>query len=227
MQMNGIFGGLYVITEWMTRLVLTNIIWLFFNIPVIFFGINLFIAETIGERIFFISSMIILLPIFFFPATMAMFSLIRRWVLGEDDIKVLRAYWMHYRENYVRSMAGGFVLVIIWAILLIDYYYFTNNISDWLKYPFFALFFFLSIVNIHFFSNHVHLHLKLSVTLKNALFMTLKNPIISLLLALIHMIIIIVSFKLLPFLIPFFIGSFISIISFITFYTISLRLPTT
>lgn len=226
MQINGLIGGLYTVTEWITRLAMTNILWILFNFPVVLFGVNLLIVETTGERMFFISSMVILLPLFFFPSTMAMFALIRRWVLGDNHIKIFRSFWTHYKENYVISMLGGFIFVIIWAILLVDYYYLVNYVSDLLKYPFYVLFLFLIMFNIHFFSNNVHLHLKLSLSLKNALLMTIKNPIISILLTIVNISIIVISFQYLPFLIPFFIGSLISIISFLTFYTISLRLPT-
>lgn len=225
MQMNGIMGGIYTITEWIMRLAITNLLWLLFNTPVIFFGLNLLIVDTTGEIIFFSVILAILLPLSFFPATMAMFSLIRKWVMGEEDIRIVPSFWNYYKKNYVRSMLGGFIITIIWVILLVDYYYFVNFVNDLFKYFFYALSLFLIMFNIHFFSNNVHFHIKLSLSLKNSLLMTLKNPVISLFVVLINILIVVISFKIVPFLIPLFMGSLISIISFLAFYTISLRLP--
>ena len=223
MRTDGLFGGLYLITEWATRLAVTNLLWLFFNIPIIFVGLNLLITDTDGEFIFFSAIIMILLPFFFFPATTAMFALVRRWVLNEVDIPLVRSFWKYYKENYVRSMLGGFVIVLIWAILLIDYFYFVNFVNDLLKYLFYALFFFVAMFTIHFFSNTVHFQTKLRISLKNALYMTLKNPIISLIVTLMNIIIVVISLKIAPFLLLFFTASLITCMSFIAFFKVSLH----
>jgi uncharacterized membrane protein YesL len=223
MRTEGLFGGLYIITEWATRLAVTNLLWLFFNIPIIFVALNLLITDTNGEFIFFSAIIMILLPFFFFPATTAMFALVRRWILNEVDIPLVRSFWKYYKENYVRSMLGGFVIVLIWAILLIDYFYFVNFVNDLLKYFFYALFFFVAMFTIHFFSNTVHFQTKLLTSLKNALYMTLKNPIISLIVTLMNIILVVISLKIAPFLILFFTGSIITCISFFAFFKVSLQ----
>ncbi|WP_172370417.1 YesL family protein [Sporosarcina jiandibaonis] len=223
MRTEGLFGGLYIITEWATRLAVTNLLWLFFNIPIIFVGLNLLFTDTTGEFIFFSAIIMIMLPFFFFPATTAMFAVVRRWVLNEEDIPLVRSFWKYYKENYVRSMLGGFVIVLIWAILLIDYFYFVNFVNEFLKYFFYALFFFVAMFTIHFFSNTVHFQTKLQISLKNALYMTLKNPIISLVVTLMNIIIVIISLKIAPFLILFFTASIITCISSFAFFKVSLQ----
>lgn len=224
MRTDGLIGVLYIITEWIMRLAVVNLLWILFNIPIIFIGLNLLIVDTTGEFIFFCVIIMILLPFFFFPATMSMFAIVREWITKEADVKLIRSFWKHYKENYIRSMLGGLIIVFIWSVLLVDYYYFVNFINDVLKYLFYALFFFLIMFTIHFFSNTVHFHSKLLPSLKNSLLMTLKNPIISLVVTFINIIIIVISFKLAPFLIPFFMGSLITFISFFAFHKISLRL---
>ena len=226
MRTDGLMGGLYVITEWAMRLAVTNLLWLLFNVPIIFVGLNLLITDTTGDIIFFSAIIMILLPFFFFPATTAMFALVRRWILNEVDVPLIRSFWKYYKENYARSMLGGFIIVVIWAILLIDYFYFINVVNDLLKYLFYALFFFVAMFTVHFFSNTVHFQTKLLASLKNALYMTLKNPIISLFITLLNIIIVVISLKIAPFLILFFTASLITCISFIAFYKISLRTST-
>lgn len=223
MRTDGLIGGLYVITEWAMRLAVTNLLWLLFNVPIIFIGLNLLITESTGEFVFFGAIIMALLPFFFFPATTSMFALVRRWVLNEVDVPLIRSFWKYYKENYIRSMLGGLIIVFIWVILLIDYFYFVNMIHDLIKYLFYALFLFLAMFTIHFFSNTVHFQTKLFPSLKNALYMTLKNPIMSLVVTLMSIIIIIISLKVAPFLILFFTASLITCISFIAFYKISLR----
>lgn len=227
MKTTGLMGALYVITEWLMRLAVTNLLWLFFNIPIFIIALNLLIVKSSGEFIFFSAITMAMLPFFFFPATMAMFALIRRWVLNEVDIPLIRSFWKYYRENYVRSLLGGFIIVGIWAILLIDYFYFTTNIHDSLKYLFFALFIYMAMFTIHFFSNTVHFHTTLRQSIKNAFFMTLKNPITSLVVVLINLFIVVISLKVLPFLLVFFTASLVVGSSFMAFKKISLQTKTT
>lgn len=224
MRTDGLIGVLYIITEWIMRLAVTNLLWVLFNVPIIFIGLNLLVVDSTDQFIFLCVVVLVLLPFFFFPATMSMFAVVRGWIINEADVKIIRSFWKHYKMNYVRSMFGGIIIVLIWAVLLVDYYYFVNFISDLIKYLFYALFFFLIMFTIHFFSNTVHFHSKLLPSLKNSLLMTLKNPIISLIVTFINILIIVISFKLAPFLIPFFMGSLITCISFMAFNKISLRL---
>lgn len=223
MKTDRLFSGLYVVTEWVMRLAVTNLLWLLFNIPIMFIALNLFITETTSEYIVICAMIMALLPFFFFPATTAMFALVRRWILNEPDIPLIRSFWKYYKENYVRSMLGGLIIVFIWAILLIDYFYFVNNVHDLLKYIFYALFLYLAMFTIHFFSNTVHFHTKLRSSLKNALYMTLKNPIASLIVILMNLFIVVVSVKIVTFLVLFFTASLIALLSFLVFYYISLR----
>lgn len=224
MRTDGFIGGVYVITEWIMRLAVTNLLWVLFNIPIIFVGLNLLIVDSTSEFIFLCTIIMGLLPFFFFPATMSMFALIRRWIMKELDIPIIRSFWKHYKENYIRSMLGGFIIVFIWAVLLVDYYYFVNFVNDLTKYFFYALFTYLVMFTIQFFSNTVHFQTKLLPSLKNSLLMTLKNPLISLAVSFINILIVVISFKLAPFLIPFFMGALITSFSFIVFYKLSLRL---
>ena len=176
--------------------------------------------------IIFISTMtIILLPFVFFPATTAMFSVIRRWIIGEVDVRIITSFWQYYKSNYVRSMLGGLAVMLIWIIFLLDYYYFVNFVHEGFEYLFYGLFIFLFMFTIHFFSNTAHFDVPVRLTLKNSLLMTLKNPVLSFIISVISIGILFISFSFAPFLIPFFMGSFIVIISFTGFYRVCLNIP--
>ncbi len=223
MKTDGLMGIVYIITEWLTRLAVTNLLWVFFNLPIFIVALNLLIVDSIDQMLFFIAIIALLLPFVFFPATTAMFALIRRWALNELDVPLIRSFWKYYRINYKRSSLGGLVIVGIWSILLIDYYYFTTNIHDVLKYLFFALFIYMAMFTLHFFSNTVHFDTKLKQTLKNALYMTLKNPITSLIVVILNVVIVAISVKVLPFLLVFFTASLVAGLSFMAFHMVALH----
>ena len=226
MKKDGLWGIIYIITEWLTRLAVTNLLWLFFNIPIFIVALNFFVTDSTAQILFIGAMIMIMLPFFFFPSTTAMFALIRRWALNEVDAPLIRSFWKYYRENYVRSLLGGFIIVGIWAILLVDFFYFTTNVHDLLKYLFFALFIYMGMFTLHFFSNTVHFDTKLSQSLKNAFYMTLKNPISSLIVVILNIVIIVISVKILPFLLIFFTASLVAGLSFMAFHMISLHTKT-
>lgn len=224
MKTDGLIGALYIITEWLMRFSVANLVWLFFNLPIFIVGLNLFVVQTQSEFFFYVAIIMLLLPIFLFPSTAALFAIARKWVFNDPDQSMIRAYWKYYKENYLKSLLGGSIIVLIWAILLLDYFYFINFFHSLIKYLFYALFFYLTMFTIHFISNIVHFNNRISVSLKNALFLTIKNPVVSLVLVLIQSMIILFSLKIAPFLLLFFTGSLIAYLSFMTFYKISLKI---
>jgi len=177
------------------------------------------------DLIFISAITVILLPLFFFPATSAMFAVIRRWIIGEVDVRIISSFWQHYKRNYVRSMVGGIAIILIWVIFLLDYYYFVNFVHERFEYLFYGLLIYLFMFTIHFFSNTAHFDMHVRLTLKNSLLMTLKNPVLSFIISVISLFILFISFSFAPFLIPFFMGSFIAIISFTGFYRVCLNIP--
>lgn len=223
MRTDGLIGALYIITEWLMRFSVANLLWLLFNLPIFIVSLNLLVVHTRSEYFFYLGVIMLLLPIFFFPATTALFALARKWAFNEPDQSIIRSYWKYFKENYLRSLLGGIVMVLIWAIFLLDYFYFINFVHSFIKYLFYALFLFLTMFTIHFFSNLVHFNTKLSLSLKNALYLTIKNPVLSLFMVLIHSSIIFISLKIAPFLFLFFTSSLIAYLSFIVFYKVSLK----
>jgi len=217
--MNNIMGGLYRVSEWIMRFSVTNILWLLFNLPIVYVSFGLLYAEDMTQLIFAFITISILSPIFFFPATTAMFGVVRRWVMGDESASLVKSFWKFYKENYKKSLLGGLILVPIWIVWIVDYFYLSQFIPN-LFIVFVVGIVFLSIFTIHFFANLVHFELKLMTLIKNSFFLTIGKPFLTLALAITNGTVFFVSFYIFTFAIPFFMGSVASYLSFVAFYSI-------
>ncbi len=56
----------------------------------------------------------------FFPATVAMFSICRRWVLKEYDIPIFKHFLEIYKQEFIKSNKVGFILLVIGLLLYVD-----------------------------------------------------------------------------------------------------------
>lgn len=167
---------------------------------------------------------LMILPFLFFPATTGMFAVIRGWVMNSHDTSIITSFLKYYKENYIRSMIGGFIIVLIWLIFIVDYYFFTTHVNGHFKYLFIFLAIFLIAFTLHFISGTVHFEAKLFTSLKNALFITIGSPILSAGIGIINVLVIYISFNYLTVLIPLFIGPLIAIVSFYGFYKVYLKI---
>jgi uncharacterized membrane protein YesL len=217
MGSGGLILKLYRFSEWVTRIAGLNLLWLCFNIPIAYLTVNIFLVQTADQLLVNLITIAFLTPFIFFPSTTALFGVVRKWVLGETDTKLLRSFWKFYKENYVRSMLGGLVIIPIWIILVVDYFYFTNADSP-LFYLFLLLSMFILVFTVHFFSNTVHFHLKFGATLKNSMILAIGRPAHTIGITLISAIILYISFNLFTFLIILGMGTLISYGSFFVFY---------
>ncbi|MBY0147563.1 YesL family protein [Neobacillus niacini] len=89
-------GKLLGICQWITRLAYINLLWLLFMI------LGLFVLGAA-------------------PATVAMFTLIRKWIMGESDLSVFTTYWETYKKEFWKANSLGFILAGIGIILYLDW----------------------------------------------------------------------------------------------------------
>ncbi|WP_062350628.1 YesL family protein [Bacillus kwashiorkori] len=203
-----LFNRLIVTTEWITRICFSNIIWLLFNLPIIYFAFNLLVSTNPNQLITNMLFIIILSPFLFFPSTTALFGITRKWVMGELDIKLIKSFFKYYKENYIRSVIGGLLLTVLWVFLFIDYFYFST-INSPIFYLFLAVGIFMLAFTINFFSITVHYEVKLFPTLKNCFQLALGRPVHTIGIAAITIITVYISFNL-PFLLLLGTGSIIA-----------------
>lgn len=216
-----LMGGLYSLSEWISRFSVINLLWFVFNIPIVFFVINLLYVKQEGAWIFSLIPLILLLPFLFFPATTAMFASARDWVMKEENTSI-KQYWSYYKDNYKKSFLAGLVFTALWTIWAVDYYYFSQK-----NVIFMVLFFVMGIVlfvmTINFFSIFAHYELTLLQAFKNAFIISLGSPALFLTILVSSGIILYMSIYGFPVVIPFFTGSVIAYLSFSAFYRFYLK----
>ncbi|MBB6691300.1 DUF624 domain-containing protein [Cohnella xylanilytica] len=221
MEMRGMMGGFYKISEWIMRLSVTNVLWVLCSLPVWFLVLaTLLPAADTNQLTFSIILISIVSPFTLFPATSAMFSVARKWVMGEVDAPLLKTFFRSYKQNYLQAMVGGILYAVLFAVLIIDYQVYLKNLKGFgvLAILFLALMVLLFISMFQFFSMLSHFHMKTLQLLKNAVILTIGRPLRSLSTAIVSAFVLYISVFQFQFLIPFFMGSIIAVVAFFNFY---------
>ncbi|MBU8918223.1 DUF624 domain-containing protein [Bacillus sp. FJAT-29953] len=120
--------------------------------------------------------LVMCLPILtLFPSTTAMFGVVREWQ-KHKDIRVISAYFRHFKGNFKQSFVLG-ILWLIFTCLLIGDFIITNQLNSNLKYALFAFFFLLTIVylfaSITIFPVIVHYRVSWKDAIKNAMLLSI------------------------------------------------------
>lgn len=217
MNIRGFYGVLYIAADWMFRLASVNLLWILCNFPVVFFALGLLIVETTEELIPLGIMIVLLLPFFFFPASTAMVNIIKQWVIDEKDINVLKPFFQSYRKYYLKSFFGGIFITIFWLIFVIDYIYFFDRLIV-MNYVLYFLLIMLIVYTIYFFSSvQYYSEESIGKILNENLRQTIRKPLVSFIVAVLSLLAIYISFNLLTFLIPLLMGSFIALISCLSY----------
>jgi uncharacterized membrane protein YesL len=220
--MNNFMGGLYTVSEWVMRFTVINVLWLLFNLPVVFFGGNLLLAEGQAEMILYATITVVLAPFVFFPATAAMFALARDWIIENEGTSLFLSYVNYYKQNYRKSLLGGFLFSGLWVILIVDFL-FLKDTSMILAFVFIVFGLILYVMTINFFSVNAHYDMKLRVLLKNTFLITVGSPVLLLAVLFSGLVLLYASIKGPLFLLLFFTGSLIAFLAFSAFYRLYLK----
>lgn len=83
--------------DWVLKLLILNMLWVMFTLlGLIIFGV--------------------------FPATAALFAVMRKLVMQNDDVNIFQLFWNTYKLEFVKSNVLGAVILTIGAILFVDLY---------------------------------------------------------------------------------------------------------
>lgn len=164
----------------------------------------------------------VLSPFLLFPAVAAMFTVARKWVTGDVDVPLFKTYFKGYKENYLQSMMGGILFVIIGTVTYINYLFYVRQSGTLglLSILFIVISFIVLAAMFHFFSIMVHFHMKFWQIMKNSMLITIGNPVMTIFLLVGNGLIVYISIYHFTFLIPFFMGSLMAFVSFWTFFRI-------
>lgn len=189
MEMSDYSGWLFRICEWVIRLAYVNLLWILFTL----IG---FIALGI------------------FPATLAMFTLIRKWIMGEEDIPIFKTFWNNFRKEFWKANRLGVILFIIGSILYVNLVFFQtqNQVINIIFHSLILCFFLIyGIIALYIFPVFAHYESKFQHAFKNAFLIGIMNPIQTVLMAL-GFFLVICLLILVPGLIPFFSGSLVCLV---------------
>lgn len=154
MQMGGFTGGLFRFSEWAMKLAYLNILWILFSI--------------LGLGVFGVM-----------PATVATFTIARKWLKLEEDIPIGKTFFSTYKKEFVKSNTIGFILAIIGMILYVNYQYLQVIENPIIHIVVVSLILMMSIfygiLILYIVPVYVHFDLKLSQYFKYALMIGIMN----------------------------------------------------
>lgn len=184
MEFKGAMGGLYRVTEWITRIAASNILWAFCSVPFLFFAVLKMIMYGTSsggpnEQITLNWAMGILAPFTVFPATAALFTVVRKWVMGNTDVGTFRTYFQGYKENYVKSMLGGFIYTLLFVVMYVDVTVYMTQMPNFriIGILMLVLMIILSVSMFNFFSIVVHYQMTFKQVVSNSILLTIARPI--------------------------------------------------
>lgn len=215
-------GMLYSTTEWIMRFSVVNILWMMINLPIALILLSLYVNSFGMEFVLYYVPLVVLIPILFVPSTMGLFAMSRDWVLKIDHPSLTKAYFLHMKSNFKKSVLAGLILVFLWLIWIMDFYIFANE-NDLLLMVFTIVGLLLFVFTINFFSLNVHFQMDIRELLKNAFFVTIGTPFLFFVILISNFLLFYLGTTKLIILFPFFLGSISIYLSFLVFYRFSLK----
>ncbi|MDO7906012.1 DUF624 domain-containing protein [Paenibacillus sp. JX-17] len=230
MEFKGAMGGIYRLTEWITRFAATNLLWILCSSPFVFcFVMKLLLMNQnfTNESLQMNWAMGIVAPLTLFPATAAMFTVVRKWVMGDSDIKIFKTFFRGFKENYLQSLIGGIFYTLLFVVMYVDYKVYMAQFPNLqlvgIVMLILLLLLFVSLFN--FFSMVAHYHMSIGLIIKNAILLTLIRPF-RVFSTLIGSGVLVYIGVLYPVLFAFFIGALIAWLAFFNFYGTFLKMQT-
>lgn len=146
--------GLFAATEWITRFAYINLLWIAFTL--------------LGLGVFGL-----------FPATVAMFAIIRKWLRGDIDLPVFKTFWQLYKKDFWKANLIGIIFAIIAYLFWINLQFMQLNDSYFAqaaKIPLYLGMLLVSLTLLYVIPAYVHYDAKMKDIWKNAFLVMLINP---------------------------------------------------
>jgi uncharacterized membrane protein YesL len=129
------------------------------------------------------------IPLFtFFPATAAMFGVIRKRQLQKDSQGIIKDFFTMFNENFKQSLVISIYWGLVATFLYFDYIVIHPNSSIIHLILYIVLIIGVVLfcsISIYLFPTMVHFELSWKVVIRNAFFFSLMNPILTIILLLI------------------------------------------
>ncbi|WP_130859338.1 YesL family protein [Gracilibacillus phocaeensis] len=170
--------------EWITRMAYLNVLWLIFTIlGLVVFGL--------------------------FPATVAMFTIIRRWLLGNIQEWDFRMFYSIYKKEFVKSNVIGLIFLAVSFLCYVNIQYMSyyhSGFHGMIKWPLLTVMIVIGLVMLYVIPVYVHYQVSLKEVCKYAFYLMLSHPLANIGM-LISLAIMLLCMFILPYAILFFSGS--------------------
>jgi uncharacterized membrane protein YesL len=223
LEFKGTMGGIYKLTEWITRIAYTNILWLLCSSPFLFILTTKLMLGNVtanaNDHLIINWVMGVLAPFTLFPAISALFAVVRKWVMGDTDVPIFKTFFKGYKDNYRQSMVGGIFYTLLFVIMWVDYKVYMTQFENLQLVGgiMLILLIILFVSMFNFFSMVVHYHMGIFLIIKNAVLLTIIRPFRMISTVLGCGLLLFFGFKY-PALVMFFIISLIAYWTFFNFY---------
>jgi uncharacterized membrane protein YesL len=150
----GLFGAFYRFGETVLLLLYVNFLWICFTLlGLIIFG--------------------------FGPSTIAMFTVFRKWSMGESDVPVFTTFWESFRKDFWKANALGLTLLILACMLYVNLNYLELQ-GEWVtvisRYILLITAAIYVVMLVYIFPLYVHYENKFFVYFKNSILIAIYHP---------------------------------------------------
>jgi uncharacterized membrane protein YesL len=150
-EYKGFLGWIYRLCQWLMNLVFLNLLWLFYC-----FG-----------------------GLAFFPSTVAMFSVTRKWILQDREISIFKTFWHSYKNEFWKTQLLGIIYSIVTILFYFNYEFLFNQAAYTSLIVGKIVLLSLGIIYLsallYFFPIYVHFELRTFTYFKNTILIGLLN----------------------------------------------------
>ncbi|MCM3611588.1 DUF624 domain-containing protein [Planococcus sp. MERTA32b] len=215
-EFKGLAGVFYAMSEWIMRFSGVNLLWFLLSLPFFILFVTVEMSSTAG-LFFFGSAGWLFAALLFFPATAAVFSITRDWIVEEDYSSIVKKYFAHLKTDYKENAKMGAVFALVWLVWYYGYFYFFTQQNS-VALIFLVIGIALFIYTANFLSISAHYRMNAAAKMKNAFFLSAGRPLMGLYIAAVSAVLIWLSTTQLLWLFPLLTCSMTAFLSFSAFY---------
>lgn len=148
------------------------------------------------------------------PSTVALFAVIRKWLMSDNDVPVFKTFFTTYKAEFLKSNLIGYLMVMIAFVIYYDFIYVSGIqgvIQMAMSVPLIILTIFYLVTILNLLPVYVHYDLKFFQYIKHSFYIGIANPFLTLSMA-VGCLLIGLLLKFIPGLLPFFCPSLFAIV---------------
>lgn len=221
-EFKGLAGVFYGMSEWIMRFSGINLLWFLLSLPFFILFVTVDMSSTAGLVFFGIAGWLFA-AFLFFPATAAVFSVTRDWIVEGDYSSIAKKYFSHLKADYRGNAKMGAVFALVWLLWYYGYFYFYTQQNS-AAFVFLLIGIALFIYTVNFLSISSHYRMAAAAKVKNAFFLSAGRPLAGLYIAAVSAVLIWLSTTQLLWLFPLLTCSMIAFLSFSAFYKVTQKI---